>query len=560
MDYIREMLNASGRIMDTVNDAINRNDYRNLAKNIADQMSQYSRTTSSGKYYGQSGSYSSGKSGNYSGTRTYSSGSKTYHSGGQSGYRGGFWPQDIDLGTRGNKKRPSQANTSSNNEQRRTAYQGRTYSSNQANKARQNQNASSNAGKFTGAGTGTGYNAGQAYDARREQRNANWNYSASQQGTTSGQGTRPQGGQTSQTGQSGTYQQNRQTAITPFNQYKKKGAWTGGFLKQLFGGMGLVLTTPAAISLAISAVATGGATAVGAALMGAGAAGVSAYVLGKGGKEKKLANTFERYSKVVGAKEYASIEELAEMMAEDPEVVEKNLDEMISAGMLPQAKYDAGKTTVMFTKNAYDQYLLAEGARKEREKEEAELDAKMGSKEARKVITEGEAFVVKIKTANDLIPGQEMTDKLNQMERIVSKIFAQVRKDPNSADDLRKFMNYYLPTTEKLLNAYIELDKQPEVGENIKNTKREIEESVDTINNAFENLLDSLFQDVAWDISSDISVMKTMMEQDGLTRTKNDLGKAKAETEAPEFDFSEEPQEEVPEGPAEEVTEEVSEE
>ena len=52
------------------------------------------------------------------------------------------------------------------------------------------------------------------------------------------------------------------------------------------------------------------------------------------------------------------------------------------------------------------------------------------------------------------------------------------------------------------------------------NTKKEIEEAIDTINDAFENLLDSLFQDVAWDISSDISVMKTMMAQDGLSGDK----------------------------------------
>jgi hypothetical protein len=78
-------------------------------------------------------------------------------------------------------------------------------------------------------------------------------------------------------------------------------------------------------------------------------------------------------------------------------------------------------------------------------------------------------------------------------------------------------MVYYLPTTMKLLQAYIELDKQPLAGENIISTKQEIKEALGTINTAFENLLDSLFQDMAWDISSDISVMKTMMAQDGLT-------------------------------------------
>ena len=78
-------------------------------------------------------------------------------------------------------------------------------------------------------------------------------------------------------------------------------------------------------------------------------------------------------------------------------------------------------------------------------------------------------------------------------------------------------MNYYLPTTKKLLEAYVELDRQTVQGENVQQTKNEIDSAMDTINEAFEKLLDSMFQDMAWDISSDISVMKTMMAQDGLT-------------------------------------------
>ena len=96
-------------------------------------------------------------------------------------------------------------------------------------------------------------------------------------------------------------------------------------------------------------------------------------------------------------------------------------------------------------------------------------------------------------------------------------IFRTVADQPQKAPQIRRFMDYYLPTTRKLLNAYVELNEEPEVGENIPKTKREIEEAMDTINEAFEKLLDDLFQDVAWDISTDISVMKTMMEQDGLT-------------------------------------------
>ena len=96
-------------------------------------------------------------------------------------------------------------------------------------------------------------------------------------------------------------------------------------------------------------------------------------------------------------------------------------------------------------------------------------------------------------------------------------------------------MSYYLPITRKLVDAYQELDAQQVEGENIRKTKQEIEDSLDTVNHAFENLLDSFFQDTAWDISSDISVLHTMMAQDGLM--KRDF-KAR-EAEKPETDKEE---------------------
>ena len=101
------------------------------------------------------------------------------------------------------------------------------------------------------------------------------------------------------------------------------------------------------------------------------------------------------------------------------------------------------------------------------------------------------------------------------------RIFAHVEKEPDSAQDLHKMMTYYLPTTTKLIDAYRDLDGQPEYGANISNTKKEIEDTLDTINEAFENLFDSLFEDTAWDISSDISTMKVMLQQEGLTKNKD---------------------------------------
>ena len=102
------------------------------------------------------------------------------------------------------------------------------------------------------------------------------------------------------------------------------------------------------------------------------------------------------------------------------------------------------------------------------------------------------------------------------MEMVVDKIFDRVENDPSLVDDLGKLMDYYLPTTIKLLEAYEQMDKQPVKGENIESSKREIEATLDTLNTAFEKLLDSLFQAAAWDVSSDISVLNTMLAQEGL--------------------------------------------
>ena len=91
-----------------------------------------------------------------------------------------------------------------------------------------------------------------------------------------------------------------------------------------------------------------------------------------------------------------------------------------------------------------------------------------------------------------------------------------MEQHPELVEELRRFMKYYLPTTVKLLKAYEELDQQEIQGANIQKSKKEIEDTLDTINKAFENLLDSFFEDAAVDISSDISVMQTLMAQEGL--------------------------------------------
>ena len=278
------------------------------------------------------------------------------------------------------------------------------------------------------------------------------------------------------------------------------------------------------------------ATVVGFALSAAAATGCG-MLARRGRKGRDRLKRFEEYRQVIGDREYIPIRELAEKTGYPEETVRKDLLRMKRDGLLPRATFDLHRTTIMLTDRAFKQYQEAERARKVREQQEGADSAAFsadgsqadagGTADARQnfdadavesLIRDGNAAILRIRGVNDEIPEEDpMSGKLYRLEDICRRIFTQVRRDPSCAGDCRRLMQYYLPTTEKLIRAYAELSRQPDAGENIVGTRNEILRSMDVINGAFEKLLDQMFQEKAWDIASDINVMKTMMAQDGLT-------------------------------------------
>lgn len=229
---------------------------------------------------------------------------------------------------------------------------------------------------------------------------------------------------------------------------------------------------------------------------------------------------FRKYVKIIRDREYCDVSELAQRTGRSAKSVVKDIRKMIQNGWFRQGKLDEKESCLMVTDQAWQQYenLMAH---MKQEKEEAEKAAKdkydQLSPEVQKIVNEGALYVRKIREANDAIPGEEISGKIYRLEIVVGRIFSRVEKNPDSVDEIRRLMEYYLPTTVKLLDAYVELDAQPVQGENILSSKKEIEATLDTLNTAFEKLLDDLFQDTAWDVSSDISVLHMMLAQEGLT-------------------------------------------
>lgn len=143
--------------------------------------------------------------------------------------------------------------------------------------------------------------------------------------------------------------------------------------------------------------------------------------------------------------------------------------------------------------------------------------ASTGDPEVDKIIDEGNDYIKQLRHANDLIEDEVMSDRIDRMEAASADIFAYIAEHPEKAPQIRRFMNYYLPTTLKLLTSYDKLSRQRVKGENIQKTMFEIEGMMETIAGAFEKQLDSLFHEDAMDIAADISVMESILQQEGLS-------------------------------------------
>ena len=153
--------------------------------------------------------------------------------------------------------------------------------------------------------------------------------------------------------------------------------------------------------------------------------------------------------------------------------------------------------------------------------EEIEVEpepVKTGNEELDQMLEDGQKAMAEMRRLDEAIADETISQQIRKLEELSGKIFEQVKQDPGKLPQIRKFMNYYLPTTLKLLNAYDRMGAQGVSGENITGTMEKVERMMGSIVAAFEKLLDSLFGTEAMDISADITVLEQMMAQEGLKK------------------------------------------
>lgn len=141
--------------------------------------------------------------------------------------------------------------------------------------------------------------------------------------------------------------------------------------------------------------------------------------------------------------------------------------------------------------------------------------------ELQSVIYQGKRAIADIRRLNDEIPDERISAQIDLIERLTAQIFDCVRKNPKKLSQIRQFLNYYLPTTIKLMEQYVTLQNQSLKTENITDGMQKIEDLLDKVIIAFQRQLDALFEADVVDITADIRVMEQMMASEGLTNKKD---------------------------------------
>ena len=245
-----------------------------------------------------------------------------------------------------------------------------------------------------------------------------------------------------------------------------------------------------------------------------------------GNGQRRRLQRAEKYLELCGTKMYGVINEMARYTGKSVRYVRRDLRKMLKAGMFPDGHLDDKETCFMLNNVIYRQYLETEKAYLEQKKEQntagtdtQDTDQNRREQELHSIVAEGMEYIRHLRDLNDRIEVEAISEKLYRLENLLKEIFDRVQEHPEQMHRMHKLMDYYLPTMLKLVEQYAEFDEISSPGDDILDAKKEIEKTLDMINQAFVTLLNNLFRDAAFDASADAQVLQTMLAKEGLTES-----------------------------------------
>ena len=227
--------------------------------------------------------------------------------------------------------------------------------------------------------------------------------------------------------------------------------------------------------------------------------GVGMFFSGR--EQRGRAERYTNYLAYIGANRQVSLAPMAAAMDVSVRRLTRDLRKMLSTHVLPTGYLDMQAGKLILTEMGYTE-------------PEPEPEPEPEKKEE---TTPDDDILREIRLINELIPDPVISAKIDRIEEITQKILQYQKTHPQRTEQLRTFLNYYLPTTLKILRSYARLEAQGVEGENITAAKARIEGMMDQVVEGFEKQLDKLFSSDAMDIAADVQVLENMLKKDGLS-------------------------------------------
>lgn len=228
-------------------------------------------------------------------------------------------------------------------------------------------------------------------------------------------------------------------------------------------------------------------------------------------KNKDQIIRFRKYNREIGNNTVIPTADLAAITAKPIEFTINDLLNMIEKDYYRQARIVENGELFILDSKTYKLYK-EEALKNPRDRME-EIEDKENLEKTDKLILRAKSYVTELTKIESEI-SSPMDKKIRELLQIIGKIFEELKENPNTAGDLDKAINYYLPTTLKLSRSYMEMKEKPT--ESVAQSLRDIENTMDIVVDAFMKILDNIYQEKMMDLSSDMSVLKSMLKQEGL--------------------------------------------
>lgn len=232
----------------------------------------------------------------------------------------------------------------------------------------------------------------------------------------------------------------------------------------------------------------------------------------------KYKTRFDIYIELLGFKSLEYVEDLALCSKRKEPIVIKDLKRAIKQKLIPQGHFSRDNLVFMVSDKVYGNYMEKPAVydRYFQKQLEERHRVKSRTKRINQIMETGEQYIKKLNDFKALIKDKSVARNVERLSNVVSMIFHEIDVNPNQVNSLGVFLNYYLPTTEKLLDTYLAITEKKVTVPNLTTAKREIEESLNTIIRSYESILEKLYEEYEMDISSDISAMELIMKKEGL--------------------------------------------